>query len=135
MENFIPQINNTLPNKLQSLENELVIDFVRSGGAGGQNVNKVSTKAKLRWNVENSKIFNPEEKELIKIYLKNRLTNEGDIILEAQEERSQLQNKERAIERIKKLVGEALTPEKERKATKPTKSSKEKRLEGKKIQS
>jgi len=129
----MPNITNDLENKLQALENELVIDFVRSGGAGGQNVNKVSTKAKLRFNVDSSKIFSPEEKELIKTYLKNRLTKEGEIILESQEERSQLSNKERAIERLKKLIGETLTPEKERVATKPTRGSKEKRLENKKI--
>jgi len=124
-----------MENKLQALENELVIDFVRSSGKGGQNVNKLSTKAKLRWNVDSSKIFSLEEKELIKTFLKNRLTKDGDIILESQEERSQSKNKERAIERLKKLIEDALTPEKERVPTKPTKGSKLRRLESKKIQS
>jgi len=69
------------------------------------------------------------------MYLKNRLTKEGDIIFESQEERSQFQNKEKVIERFKKFVGDALIPEKERVPTKPTRSSKEKRLESKKAKS
>jgi len=124
-----------MKDKLRFLDNEVIIDFVRSSGKGGQNVNKVSTKAKLHWNVKNSNIFNPQEKELIKTFLKNRLTNEGNIIIESQKERSQIQNKEIVLARLKNLIKTALTPTKKRIPTKPTKGSREKRLEEKKIQS
>jgi len=124
-----------MENKLQALENELVIDFVRSSGKGGQSVNKLSTKAQLHWNVKNSNYFSLEEKKKIKFFLKNRLTKEDDIILESQKERSQIQNKEIVLTRLKNLIKIALTPAKKRVPTKPTKGSREKRLEEKKIQS
>ena len=128
-------VKNTMENKLQALENELVIDFVRSSGKGGQSVNKLSTKAQLHWNVKNSNYFSLEEKKKIKFFLKNRLTKEDDIILESQKERSQIQNKEIVLTRLKNLIKIALTPAKKRVPTKPTKGSREKRLEEKKIQS
>ena len=121
-----------MENKLQALENELVIDFVRSSGKGGQSVNKLSTKAQLHWNVKNSNYFSLEEKKKIKFFLKNRLTKEDDIILESQKERSQIQNKEIVLTRLKNLIKIALTPAKKRVPTKPTKGSREKRLEEKK---
>ena len=113
-------------------ENEIAEQFSRSGGSGGQNVNKLSTKAEVRWNIDASKAFNDEEKEKIKQVLGNRINKEGELIITSQEERSQLQNRERAIERLNNLVSDALIPEKERVATKPTRSSKERRLETKK---
>jgi ribosome-associated protein len=122
MEKHISTIKNLIEDRLRLLDNEIQIDCVRSSRAGGQNVNKLSTKVKLRWGVDNSNIFSFEEKKLIKMYLKNRLTKEGDIIFESQEERSQFQNKEKVIERFKKFVGDALIPEKERVPTKPTRS-------------
>lgn len=115
-------------------ENEITEQFSRSGGSGGQNVNKLSTKAEVRWNVESSTAFTDEEKEKIKQVLENRINKEGELIIASQEERSQLQNRERAIERLNNLVSGALIPEKERIATKPTRSSKERRLEAKKHQ-
>lgn len=133
MKSFETKIEKT-QNEKQSLapENELEINFTRSSGKGGQNVNKLSTKAQLRWNIDKSQIFSPEEKEKIKYALANRINKEGELILESQEERSQLQNKEIVIERLNNLIQAALLPEKERISTQPTRSSKEKRLEGKK---
>ncbi len=124
-----------MEDRLQALDNEVTIDFVRSGGKGGQNVNKLSTKAKLRWSVNNSNIFSQKEKENIKFFLKNRINKEGEVYLESKEERSQLQNKKRVLIRLKNLIKTALTPVKERVPTKPTRASKFKRLEEKKIQS
>jgi len=113
-------------------ENELIITFSRSGGKGGQNVNKVETKATLRWDVYNSQILKPEQKYLILHKLHSRITEKGDLILWSQSERSQAQNKEVVIARLNHLVNDALIPVKARIKTKPTKSSKEKRLESKK---
>ncbi len=129
MEHPIPPI---VPNQIEIPESELVIDFVRSSGKGGQNVNKTSTKAQLRWNVDASAVFTPEQKQIIKEALAGRLNLAGEIIVMSQEERSQLQNKEHVIERLRSLVAEALIPEKERIATRPSRGSKERRLSEKK---
>lgn len=115
-------------------EAEISERFSRSGGKGGQNVNKLSTKAEVRWNVDESRAFSDEEKEKIKRVLGNRINKEGELIIASQEERSQLQNRERAIERLNNLVAAALTPEKERIPTRPTRASRERRLEEKKRQ-
>ncbi len=109
-------------------ESEIVEQFSRSGGHGGQNVNKLSTKAEVRWNIDESKAFNEEEREKIKQILSNKINKKGELIVVSQEERSQLQNRERAVERLNNLIKAALVPEKERKATKPTRASKERRL-------
>ncbi len=115
-------------------EKEISESFSRSSGKGGQNVNKVSTKVELRWNVDASSAFSEENKEKIKQALANRISKNGDLIITAEEERSQLQNRQRAMEKLNKLVEEALKPEKERVPTKPTRSSKERRLEEKRRQ-
>lgn len=113
-------------------DQELQFDFARSGGPGGQNVNKVESKVILRWNVGSSIIFSAEEKERIRKKLANRLNNNDEIVLQSDEERSQIQNKERAIERLNILVSEAILVPKKRRATRPTHSAKLKRLETKK---
>ena len=113
-------------------ENEISETFSRSSGKGGQNVNKVSTKVELRWNVDTSAIFSEEEKERIKNFLKNRITKEGNLIITSQKERSQLQNRKIAQDRLNELIAIALKPEEKRIPTKPTFASKERRLEDKK---
>jgi len=115
-------------------ESEISESFSRSGGKGGQNVNKLSTKAEARWNIGNSQAFTDEQKEKIEQVLKNRINKEGELIVVSQEERSQLQNRQRAFQRLNELVLWALIPEKERIPTKPTRASKERRLEAKKLQ-
>lgn len=116
-------------------ESEIEIDFVRSSGPGGQKVNKTSTKAQLRWNIDASGAFSSKEKAMLKKALANKLTKEGDIILSAESERSQLQNKATVMARLQALVGTALIPKRKRVATKPTRGSKERRLDKKKKQS
>ena len=124
---------NTL--KHRNFESEFTFATSRSGGPGGQNVNKVNTKVELRFSIENSTLLSDIEKHKIKSLLKNRINNEGELLITAQSERSQLKNKEKAIERFYQLVGMALKPVKRRKPTSPTRSSVEKRLQLKKEKS
>ena len=114
-------------------ERELVFTSSRSSGPGGQHVNKVSTKVELRFHIPNSGLLNDEEKDILLIKLKNKINSEGELIIVSQDERSQLKNKEKTIEKFYELLQKALTPPKKRKPTKPTQASKEKRLEKKRI--
>ena len=114
---------------------ELNYSASRSGGPGGQNVNKVSTKVELRFDVRNSIQLNEQEKEIILNKLANKINTNGELILISQSERSQLKNKEKVTEKFYQLLYKALIPKKARLRTSPTRSSKEKRLEGKRIQS
>jgi ribosome-associated protein len=117
---------------LQIDERELEIDFVRSSGPGGQNVNKVATAAQLRFDVNASSL--PEEVKARLLHLAgNRLTTEGVLLIEARRFRTQEQNREDAIQRLVELVRKALIPPKPRKPTKPTATAKAKRLKAKKV--
>ena len=118
----------------RGFEQELEFQASRSGGAGGQNVNKVATKVELRFHVQNSALLTDEEKTLVQDKLGNRINSEGYLLLTCQTERSQLQNKETCVKRFYELLRQALTKQKKRKATKPTKASVRKRLEFKKKQ-
>ena len=118
---------------MQIPASEYTIEFARSGGPGGQNVNKVSSKAQLRWSVGASQVLSDEQKARVRVALKNRLTNEDEILVTAEDERSQAQNREQVIARFQELVAQALHVPKKRRPTKPTRSSKEKRLQAKKI--
>lgn len=116
---------------IQIHENELRFDYIRASGPGGQNVNKVATAAQLRFDVRASSL--PEEVKLRLIRLAGkRVTDEGILLIEARQFRTQEQNREDAIQRLVALVRRALVKPKPRKKTKPTKASKEKRLQSKK---
>ncbi len=114
---------------------ELHFSASRSSGPGGQNVNKVSTKMELRFHVASSSLLSEDEKALILEKLANRINAVGELILVSQSERSQLQNKEKVIEKFIALLTRALTPRKKRKVTRPSKASREERLELKRQQS
>lgn len=121
--------------KSRKLEDECVFKASRSSGPGGQNVNKVSTRIELRFNIPGSSVLSETEKQLISEKLRNRITSEGDLLIVSQSGRSQLINKEKALEKFYQLLSEALTPRKKRIKTTPTEGSKRMRLEAKRIRS
>jgi len=116
----------------QQLKNELKFSASRSSGPGGQNVNKVNTRVELRFPVLLSTILADEQKKILLQKLKNRMNSEGELLIFSDVERSQLRNKEKTITIFFQLIEKALTPAKKRLKTKPTASSKQKRLQNKK---
>jgi len=114
---------------------EFIFKTSRSSGAGGQNVNKVNTKVELRFNISTSQILTDKEKEILLEKLANKISNEGDLIIVSQTDRSQLKNKEKTIEKFYALIQKTLTPRKRRKPTKPSAASKRRRLDDKRIKS
>lgn len=117
---------------MKDFSKELSFKTSRSSGAGGQKVNKVETAVTVLWKVAESEFFNDDHKELIQQKLKNRINAEGLLFLTVSESRTQLMNKNKAIEKIIDLVNKALIVPKKRTATKPSRAQKQKRLDGKK---
>lgn len=107
---------------------EITFKTSRSGGKGGQNVNKVSSKVELNLNVKTSLLLSEEQKNLIQRKLANKINSEGILQIITQEDRSQLVNKEKSLEKLLILLSNALHQPKSRKATRPGKSVIEKRL-------
>lgn len=119
--------------KSRNIEHEFIFSSSRSGGPGGQNVNKVSTKVELRFNLLYSQYLSEEEKELLFFKLKNKINRENEILLVSQSERTQLMNKNAVMQKFYELVSKALTQPLTRRSTRPTRTSKIKRLESKRI--
>ena len=111
---------------------ELQISTSRSGGPGGQHVNKVETKVTLRWNVIKSEVLTDVQKELIRVAHAPKLTKEGELIFSAEAKRSQLKNRELAFKKLDRMLAKAFTKRKTRKPTQPTKAAKQQRLTNKK---
>lgn len=114
------------------LASELVFTTSRSSGPGGQNVNKVNSKVTLQFDIQKSTVLTPEEKQVLAEKLSSRMTTEGVLLLTAQEKRSQLGNREAVLLKFEKLVAKAFEKRKPRKATRPSKSAVQNRIQKKK---
>jgi len=116
-------------------DEELAFSFARSSGPGGQNVNKVNSKATLRWNATASAALPDDVRSrFLKLYA-SRLTNDGEILITSQESRDQPKNIAICLEKLRGMIQQVLTPPKKRRPTKPTKGSKQRRLNEKKQRS
>lgn len=125
----------TIDGKLSIPLDEFDLSFARSSGPGGQNVNKVNSKAVLFWTIGTSPSVPPGVKQRFLARYGKRLTTEGVLVISCDEHRDQRRNVDGCLEKVAAMLREVLVPPKPRKATKPSRGSVERRLSGKKTQS
>ena len=113
-------------------DDELSLAFARSGGSGGQNVNKVSSKVELRWCPVTTRALTPADREWVMTKLGGRLTNAGELIVVSEKTRDQIKNRGDAEAKLAEIVRAALVRPKPRRATKPSRGAKERRIKAKK---
>jgi ribosome-associated protein len=116
-------------------ESELRFSFARSSGPGGQNVNKVSSKATMHWDAVQSPSVPDDVKQRFLARFKSKLTTQGEIVITSQESRDQPKNIQLCLDKLRAMLLEVLVPPKKRRPTKPTKGSKVRRLDAKKNKS
>jgi ribosome-associated protein len=116
-------------------DEELQFTFARSGGPGGQNVNKVASKAILHWNLAANASLPPDVKDRLRVQQANRITAEGELVVQGQRFRDQGKNIEDCRARVREMILQALRPPKSRRRTKPTRASRQRRLADKRQQS
>lgn len=116
-------------------DGELEFSFARSGGPGGQNVNKVNSKVHLSWNLRTSPSLTDEQRALLLDRLAGKLTDDGRIVITSAEDRSQLRNRETAVLRLINILKTAMAPIRVRRPTAPTKGSERRRINDKKMNS
>ena len=114
-------------------DDEIIETFIRSSGKGGQRVNKVETAVQIRFNAKLSSAIKPDVFTRLRHVAGSRMTREGIIILTAEKHRSQIRNREEAMLRLKSLIQKALVVQPIRRATKPSKNAKKKRMDSKTI--
>ncbi|MFN3840231.1 MAG: alternative ribosome rescue aminoacyl-tRNA hydrolase ArfB [Cyclobacteriaceae bacterium] len=118
--------------KVSDVFHELRFTSSRSSGPGGQNVNKVNSRVSLRWDVAHSRVLTDEQRSTLTRSMGRFISLDGVLMLQAQESRSQHQNKEAVLQKLDELLRKAFTKERPRKRTRPTTASKEKRIDRKK---
>ena len=123
------------PQPIQIPRSEVEISYVRSSGPGGQNVNKTNTKAVVRWGFALSSVLSDEHKGRFRDSFASRLTKDGELVITSDRFRDQQMNLDDCFQKISEMVEATRFPPKPRKKTKPTKGSKRRRVEGKRVRS
>lgn len=120
-----------ISDNLHIPDDELEWTFSRSSGPGGQNVNKVASKAQLRWRAVASEILPPDVKERLLAQQRNRLTLDGDLLIASQRYRDQERNRQECIDKLANMIGQARRPPVKRRPTRPSRAAREARLQHK----